>query len=166
MIQIPLSFILENAKLNWPDWAWCYFNNCISWQEIVDIACSEVKQGNENETIFRLACVLEDTADEVPALLRKFVEEKELTENLPEKKWVYLTLAWLYHKREMYDDPLLKVEEVYANYNYPVEIESFVRYMPPTDGYDTAIHTQEENNSRLFSNWASYLNQKKEAFNT
>ncbi|ELY2515442.1 DUF2247 family protein, partial [Cronobacter malonaticus] len=47
---------------------------------------------------------------------------------------------------------------------YPEKIESFVRYMPSTGGYDPSKHTAEENIQRLYSNWKDYLDNKMLSF--
>ncbi|ENW7688323.1 DUF2247 family protein, partial [Neisseria gonorrhoeae] len=44
------------------------------------------------------------------------------------------------------------------DFDYPEEIESFVRYMPPKDGYIPSNHSYEENIARLYSHWEHYLN--------
>lgn len=55
------------------------------------------------------------------------------------------------------DDPLGEVEEIYSDFDYPEEMENFVRYMPASNGYDQTRHTLEENNRRLFESWERYL---------
>ncbi|MGH8477564.1 MAG: DUF2247 family protein, partial [Methylococcales bacterium] len=54
-------------------------------------------------------------------------------------------------------DPLSEVEAIYADFDYPPEIEAFVSYMPVTDGYDPSQHSIEKNKARLFSKWKQYL---------
>jgi hypothetical protein len=39
----------------------------------------------------------------------------------------------------------------------PSASTSFVRYLPPVDGYEPQAHTQDENLDRLFRNWGDYL---------
>ena len=39
----------------------------------------------------------------------------------------------------------VEVEVIYADFDYPYEIESFIKYMPPSDGYDPSTHSQIEN---------------------
>ncbi|GGY20439.1 DUF2247 family protein [Paludibacterium paludis] len=50
-----------------------------------------------------------------------------------------------------------EVETIYAEFDYPSEIENFVRYMPVTDGYEPSLHSKAENEKRLFENWKKYL---------
>ena len=60
-------------------------------------------------------------------------------------KWLLALLAELYARRDSIADPLGDVEMIYADFDYPECMESFVRYMPVTDGYDPAEHTYEQN---------------------
>jgi hypothetical protein len=46
---------------------------------------------------------------------------------------------------------------VYADFEYPHEIASFVRFMPTTDGYDPRQFSKPENEKRLFDLWQKYL---------
>jgi hypothetical protein len=73
-------------------------------------------------------------------------------------KWLFLALAWLFEHRDEYDDPLEMVEAIYAQFDYPHEIEQFVRYIPTAESvYDAGAHSHEENISRLFTLWREYI---------
>ncbi|EPH9348967.1 TPA: DUF2247 family protein, partial [Neisseria gonorrhoeae] len=94
--------------------------------------------------IFELKPVLEDLASE--------------TRGYSPKNWLYILLNDVFHRKEEFEDPLGEVEKIYADFDYPEEIESFVRYMPPKDGYIPSNHSYEENIARLYSHWEHYLN--------
>ena len=36
-------------------------------------------------------------------------------------------------------------EEVYADFDYPEDMNSFIKYMPVSDDYNPSLHTEEEN---------------------
>lgn len=76
-------------------------------------------------------------------------------------KWLYLVLAWVFQIRESIADPLVLLEEIYSDFEYPAEMASFVRYMP-MQGPD--LRNQEQNEARLFDNWKDYLNNARERF--
>jgi hypothetical protein len=78
-----------------------------------------------------------------------------------QRKWLYLVLAWLLEHREELPDPLRAVEEVYADFGYPAEIASFVRYMP-SNAPD--LGSREQNEARLFARWLVYLEERQAAF--
>jgi hypothetical protein len=77
------------------------------------------------------------------------------------RKWLYLVLAWILEHRDEFTDPLRTVEEVYADFGYPAEIASFVRYMP-SNAPD--LGSREQNEARLFARWLAYLEERRAAF--
>lgn len=50
------------------------------------------------------------------------------------------------------------MERIYTDFDYPAEIDNFIKYMPPTDGYDP-LYSHAENINRLMKNWENYLQQ-------
>ena len=61
-------------------------------------------------------------------------------------------------------DPLESIEIIYADFDYPAEIESFVRYMPVNDEYDPWAHSDAENEQRLLTHWKDYLLRAQQEF--
>lgn len=166
MMQIPLRFILENAKLDWQDWAWGYMHDYLTWQNLVKVACDEVMNGNEDQNIFSLACVLESDTFRIKEILGSITDKKPSYKSNSKQKWLYLILGWLYENHLKYEDPLGKVEEVYANFNYPNDMVSFVRYMPCGNKYDPNKYSKIQNTNRLLSNWKKYLTEKRYIYNS
>ena len=80
------------------------------------------------------------------------------------QKWLYVILSWLWINRESFKDPLDEVESIYTNFDYSVEMDSFIRYMPPTVGYDPSLHSYTENINRLMKNWENYLQKGADIF--
>ena len=89
------------------------------------------------------------------------VIEGDLSENETNEKLLFLTLSWIYENIDDYSDPLGVVEQVYADFDYPEKIESFVRYMP-SDEPD--LGSVEKNQARLIDYWARYLAEQKNKF--
>lgn len=75
-------------------------------------------------------------------------------------KWLLILLRCVFIGRKLYEDPLGVVELIYSDFNYLKEIDSFVKYMPAIDGYTPSIHSFDENISRLYPNWESYIKSK------
>ncbi|MBE1496347.1 hypothetical protein H4696_003447 [Amycolatopsis lexingtonensis] len=48
--------------------------------------------------------------------------------------WIYLSLAWIYQSNLTEDALLNVIEELYSDFEYPEEMEGFVKYMPPPVG--------------------------------
>ena len=68
-----------------------------------------------------------------------------------------MLLAWVYENHIKIDDQLEVVEKIYANFDYPLQIEQFVRFMPPLDGYNPSHHSQAENRERMMGKWGEFL---------
>ena len=65
-----------------------------------------------------------------------------------ERKWRYCILKKLRTNIENYEQLLERVADVYS-VGYPKEMESFIYYMPPSDGYDPMKYSKEQNQKRL-----------------
>ena len=70
---------------------------------------------------------------------------------------MYLILRWVLEHRERFEDPLGVAEQIYADFDYPPELESMIRYMPASGGYDPRAHTLAENEARLYEAWAQFV---------
>ncbi len=53
-----------------------------------------------------------------------------------------------------------KMDMVYADFDYPEDMESFISYMPVKDNYIAAEHTQEENEHRLLNNLDLFIHEQ------
>lgn len=50
------------------------------------------------------------------------------------------------------------IEDIYADFDYPQDMESFISYMPVQDNeYDVSAHSSEENEQRLIRNFNDFL---------
>jgi hypothetical protein len=165
MKPIPLSFIRGRTSLSWSEAAWGYHNKHLSWPDAVELACDRLAEADEDPLVVELAGISKSNAHEIGELLDKLASRSVSTDEASTKaKWLYLILSWLFENKAASDDPLATVEMIYADFDYPEEVSSFVRYMPVTDGYDPSAHTSEENHARLLEKWASYLNTKAQIF--
>lgn len=54
-------------------------------------------------------------------------------------------------------NPFEAIDMVYADFDYPEEVESLVSYMPSTDGYNPLAHTEEENKNNLHAKLVKFL---------
>ena len=66
-------------------------------------------------------------------------------------KWRYIILSWLYENRTDSSADYDSINKIYADFDYPVDMERFISYMPvhyDTEklGYDNILH-----------NWQDYL---------
>ncbi|CAH0066461.1 hypothetical protein ARC63_03895 [Stenotrophomonas geniculata ATCC 19374 = JCM 13324] len=142
--------------------AWALGRHLIDF-EVAKHCASEQKgleeKFNLNSLIERLEGAFPDERNSVAAQLAAF--DKNSNEDEIFRRWLVAFLADAYAKRDEIADPLGEVERIYADFDYPESLESFVRYMPASDGYDPAAHSHEQNVARLFENWKRYLDSAK-----
>jgi hypothetical protein len=138
--------------------AWGYERQLIGWSTLVDLTVDKLVSGSNDINEIQLAGVRKNEASQAGELLQTLAnaEPKEL-DSFKCRKWRFLVLAWLYDNKAQFADPLTEVELVYADFEYPHEIASFVRFMPTTDGYDPRQFSKPENEKRLFDLWQKYL---------
>lgn len=165
MTPIPYSFVRSCVELSWCDAFWGYEHQLIEWPAIVDLATERLSAGSNDVLEIELASLTKMETYQVGDLLRTLASNSPEEDGvLAQRKWLYLLLAWLFENKESVPDSLGEVEIIYADFDYPPEIESFVRYMPVTDTYDPRAHTKDENENRLFGKWRKYLVASREVF--
>lgn len=76
--------------------------------------------------------------------------QEDLRSKLTHRKWLFLQLTAAYLSRAALPDPLQAVEMIYADFDYPPSIESFVRSMPLQPGDVAGPHG-------LFDRWRRFL---------
>ncbi len=158
LYPIPAEFIEKKADLSWCDIKWGYENNLIGAEVAIKKAENIVLNGNYTKTELELSFLIPSESNDILSFFNKLCRETNEEENsIIREKWLYILLSWLWKNRESFEDPLSEVENIYANFDYPAEIENFITYMPPTDGYDPSIHSHTENINHLMSNWEKYL---------
>lgn len=166
LTTIPYSFVREHIGLSWRDALWGYEHQLIGWSVIVDLATERLGAGSDDPLEIELASLTKMETYQVGDLLRKLASASpEENVVIAQRKWLYLLLALLFENKENVPDPLGEVETIYADFDYPPEIEGFVRYMPVTDAYDPSAHTKDQNENRLFGKWREYLVAAESEFN-
>lgn len=166
LTPIPYSFVRERLKLSWRDALWGYEHQMIGWSAVVDLATDGLCADSNDPLEIELAGLTKVETFQVDDLLRELANASPGENSaIAQRKWLYLSLAWLFENKSNIPDPLGDVESIYADFDYPPEVESFVRYMPVTDGYDPNAHTKDENENRLFRKWQDYLVAAESEFN-
>ncbi|WP_077611771.1 DUF2247 family protein [Clostridium sp. Marseille-P2415] len=69
-------------------------------------------------------------------------------------------LIYLRKNENVFENLMQKIEMIYADFDYPSDMENFISYMPITDNYIPVEHTKEENENRLLANLDSFINEK------
>lgn len=59
---------------------------------------------------------------------------------------------------------LNKVAEVMLIWDYPEDMDSFINYLPPKDGYNPTLYSHKENTVRLVNLFNKFLNKEQQYF--
>jgi hypothetical protein len=157
---IPFAFARDHISLTWPEVAWGYRNGWFDAAGVVEYALSVLGEDHLNaprETV-DLAALAPSEFAQVPAMLEKVATAIEPNDqSASDRRLLFLILYWAYENRSKLQDPLGIVESLYADFGYPPEVRSFVRYMPPDENYEPNAHSFAENEKRLFDRWEGYL---------
>lgn len=155
---IPNSFICTCVSLCWRDVAWGYERKLVDWRFIVDVAEYFVSRGSVDTLESEILSLGELDIEEIERKLYSLADnEGDRHDSNSQEKWLYIALKWVFENKDDLSDPLGMVELIYADFDYPMEMENFVRYMPCQDGYKPEEHTAQQNIERIFYNWYSYL---------
>lgn len=161
--MIPKPLAIRNASelppLTWSELLYGFLQGYIGWKTVVDYASKKTDEGDLEADVIELAFVGKEDAWKVGDLLARLAVQKAESSHRNSAIWLFIFLQWLFDNKDEFQDPLMEIEEVYADFNYPEEMREFVRYMPPNDGYRPDLHTAEENKQRLYAKWKQYLDE-------
>ncbi len=145
--------------LNWNVIFWGIKGDIIEADCATDYANVLVKNGvTDNETLVVSLLILEDVCkDEVLALIANAITDCDLREYESLRILRYIILDSIKELSEGNNAVLNAVENVYADFDYPSDMDSFISYMPADDEYDASKHTQEENEQRLIKKLNLFL---------
>lgn len=160
MTPYPISskFIIKHLNFTWHDALWGLDRSLIDEWLLVDLAGDKLCIDLSNPLEIELASVQKYYDRDIRILADKLADQEPANAGASSKrKWLYLHLAWVFANQQNFGDPLKEVESIYADYDYPDEISHFVRFLPPTDGYDPRAHSHAECIQRLYNSWEDYL---------
>lgn len=148
---IPASFVGARLALLPEELSFGYLAGWLDEAAVIKIAEQELALGLKlPSAVEQAALLLSDERTQVPGLLDQIDVEDDAR---AAEVWIYLSLAWLYEHRRDYQDPLGVIEMVYADFDYPEDIEQLVRYMPAPPGDPIGAGAVEDR-------WRAYLERK------
>ncbi|MEQ1137048.1 DUF2247 family protein [Acinetobacter seifertii] len=163
LYPIPADFINEKVNLSWCDIKWGYENNLITSELPIKKAENIVLTEIYTKAELELSFLIPNQSNDIFPFLNELCSETNEDSTIREK-WLCILLSWLWIKRESFEDPLDEVESIYTDFAYPAEMDSFIKYMPPTDRYDPSLYSYAENINCLMKNWESYLQKSAEKY--
>ncbi|HEU0131101.1 MAG TPA: DUF2247 family protein [Mycobacteriales bacterium] len=155
LFELPAAFIIdEDIPLDAQDLAYGLHKGFLKQATAIDIAVNEVNRGASDPVLRELAGLLREEKERVSDLLMPRGEPHP-ADNLAKssRKWLYLQLKAAYSMQERLSDPLGVIEQLYADFDYPPTIASFVRYMPLAPG-------QEAGEAGLGKRWVEFLDRE------
>jgi hypothetical protein len=155
--RIPADFVLARAIPTCAELAYGFRHGWLRPEDVVAIELAKLKQGlamNSKEE--ELALLLPGDFEAVGDLIRKLENIPNNQEN-PAALWIYLCLAWLFENRSSLSDPLGIVEVLYADFDYPEQMEEFIRYMPLREGQEAGV-------AAIYDRWEAYVARQAEYY--
>lgn len=160
-MKIPYAFVAGLLDLSWRDIDYGLERQLISPKVAIELAADRLGR-NASVTPEEIAlAALPDDAPVIGVVKRLASTEPPCSVDEMKSRWLYIALRWLFENRTRVGDPLSLVDEMYADFEYPEEIASFVRYMPMV-GPD--LGSREKNEARLYEYWKAYLDQAARRF--
>ncbi|MFG2907033.1 DUF2247 family protein [Kitasatospora sp. NPDC048286] len=153
--KIPAEFIEPRVRPSLAELEYGHREGWIDADGVISLCTRRLEAGQVSQTEETIALLLSDEADQVAGLLEG--SDAGLAADDLRLVWRYLALAWAYENREDLGDALGVVEMLYAGFDYPSEMDGFVRYMPAQPGQTTGIDA-------LMSRWEEFVRNEGEFY--
>ncbi|PAE08368.1 hypothetical protein CHI12_06635 [Terribacillus saccharophilus] len=170
-MKIPVNFFKENnIRYDWRTIFTGFKMHILKSEDITNYAVEylTIHPETENENIIQLAWGGHqlDSDSLLSNILQDYYNSDLNIENdewhIEKRKWRFCILTLLKIKYQDNSEELLNIiTEVYADFNYPEDMDSFINYLTPKDGYDPSKYSKEENVSRLISLFNEFLDKER-----
>lgn len=159
------------VHIDWHDVYWGLKKDFLDLEDVRDYAlkCLEFDDFSCEE-INDLAWKKDDKLlvfDYIEKIMKK--KDKANNEDIDEKskiKWQYCIIKSLRGSVLEYDVLSSKLDELYADFDYPEDMEGFISYMPINDGYNPIEHSKEDNVKRIMNKIDLFLDKKQKLITT
>ncbi|AAK78331.1 hypothetical protein BJV85_003667 [Clostridium acetobutylicum] len=166
--------MLDKSGIDY-DWRTLYVGISINLVKCDELTTYALKMMNDDkyeddEFINELAWGIEDNlkGEILTKMLFKFKIDMLVPQSasweLEIRKLRYGILNYLRSTIKDDNELLRKVEEVYADFNYPQDMEQFIAYMPAKN--NSVTHSIEDNNKRMINNLDKFLIVEKKEVNS
>lgn len=147
VFSIPADFVVSRVRMTPGELAYGHAHSWVDDTATVKIAEDLVAAGSMPEPVEQLATVFSQELWRVPRLVDGIEAEPG---SAPHEVWLFLALAWLHDHQVEHENPLTVIAMLYADFDYPAEIEDLVYYSTAPPGAATGIPVVHEA-------WTAYL---------
>lgn len=148
--QIPARFVLARLLPTPAELVYGYQHGWLADSDVVTIAVAVLESGRTlSQPEVGLALLLSEDIGQVATLVGD-LETTAGVEATAAAAWLFLALSWLYEHRTDVSDPFEVIEILYADFDYPADMQGLVRFMPPAPGEATGLAAIEER-------WRAYI---------
>lgn len=152
-VMIPYEFVRSRTSVSWREVLFGLEEELLE-PIAPEKRAIEALQGESSDANLVELADSSDRQDPRELVERLAAGEQEQSLEEIRAKWLWLVLSWIFAHRDQYEDPLRKVEEVYADFGYPEQIAGFVRYMPSDV---SSLAGREANEAWLYEKWRNYI---------
>lgn len=152
---LPPEFVLARVMPSPSELLYGHRHGWIDDEGIIKIVEAGITKGVAlPDSLEEVGLLLRDQHYLVPELIERAARggssgESSSSGVMPSRVWLYLALAWLYVKRDEFDNPFEVIEMLYADFGHPHEIDGLIRFMPWPDGEAGGVNIEER--------WVNYL---------
>lgn len=142
--------------MNWGDVYWGIKEYLLDIKSVSKFAEEFIMNNSQTsiDEIYELAWETDDretVLDLINRILKKLPAQDNQSNEIIKRRWRYCIVKTL-REGEINNSVLLdKIEIVYADFDYPVEMSGFIKYMPPDDDYNPSNYSIEENEQRMIN---------------
>lgn len=146
------SFSQTKTNWSWQEILYGMENKIIARSDVINYATRILDEGILGfDWVLKIA-IADEYEDILPYIYELINLEDSEDDSTIQDKWRYFILKELYAKKSNYEDFNEKVEEIYADFDYPEDMAGFIGYMPSVDG------------KSMEESWQEYLTSSKEKF--
>lgn len=128
------SFSQTKTNWSWQEILYGMENKIIDRSDVINYATRILDEGILGfDWVLKIA-IADEYEDILPYIHEVINLEDSEDDSTIQNKWRYSILKELYAKKSKYEDFNEKVEEIYADFDYPEDMAGFIGYMPSVDG--------------------------------
>ena len=159
-----INFDRHLNLINWSCIYWGIQEQLIGSENAVIYANKVIENSPDADVPEMIELLITDEADKdnvLPLIERMFPDKKELENKKPSAIRIlrFILLLEIQKNRTDNQDLLDEIENIYADFDYPSDMEDFISYMPIRDDeYDVSEHLPQENEQRLVDKFNIFMN--------